>query len=223
MTTAKLTDAYDYSEPAATNEATCNSYTAPKRFSPKRIDYILFRSAAGKEATVKRYELPFPKFRIPGGRDLSYSDHEAVAANIRVSLGVGDASDKISADDEKEYRDNFTAILMDCIHVCDESILQLRSNRLFYVSMAVAALIVLCTIMDMVAPYGLKWLFVLGRILLVVCIVFNVVMATGWNLMEKNGILAGKLAMEMQLHALLPIALEPPTGPSEDCVDHTSA
>lgn len=220
MSTSKLTDSYDGSEPSGTNEAALNSYSTGTQ--EKRIDYILYRSGAGKEATVQKYSLPFPH-RILGGaaQSVSFSDHEAVTATIRVVVS-NDAKPSSDPVKEKKYRDEFTATLMDCVHVCDESILQLRSNRLFYVSMAVAALIVLCTIMDFIAPYGLKWLFVVARILLVVCIVFNVVMATVWNLMERNGVLAGKLAMEVRLHSLLPISLEPPTGPSEDCVDYSS-
>lgn len=95
--------------------------------------------------------------------------------------------------------DNLRSTLRQSIQVCNDSLKQLLANRTFFVAVAVSALVFLFTIMDWEAPYGMKWAFVWFRIILAAYILFNVIMATVWNAIEKNGILSGKLAMEMQL------------------------
>lgn len=69
--------------------------------------------------------------------------------------------------------------------------------------MALTVFVILFAIMDIVAPYGLKWLFIVVRLLLSGIILFFCGMATLWNAMETNAIVSGKLAMEILLQNLL--------------------
>lgn len=103
---------------------------------------------------------------------------------------------------KSKANDHIRSALSQSIQVCNESLKQLLTNRMFYVALAVSALVLLFTIMDWEAPYGMKWAFVWLRIIVAAYILFNVVMATIWNAIEKNGILSGKLAMEMQLNSI---------------------
>ena len=71
----------DYSG-GETSETLENSFT-PNGATPKRIDYIMYQAGPGLEAETVDCWLPLPK-RVPG-TDYSYSDHEAVAAVIKLS------------------------------------------------------------------------------------------------------------------------------------------
>jgi len=73
-----------------------NSYTTASELveapTGKRIDYIMYNAGPNVKAEAKTCCLALPR-RIPaslsGGRDVSYSDHEGVAAEIRVELLEG--------------------------------------------------------------------------------------------------------------------------------------
>lgn len=160
------------------------------------------------QINVTKFELPFDK-RIPNGR-VSHSDHEAVTATICASK-VSSVQEKVTNNIDSSFseaiskskaNDYLRSTLRQSIQVCNDSLKQLLTNRMFYVAVAVSALVFLFTIMDWEAPYGMKWAFVWLRIIVAAYILFNVVMATVWNAIEKNGIVSGKLAMEMQLNGI---------------------
>ena len=65
-----------------TNEIKENSFTPLSKSKAKRIDYIMYRAGPGIEAETVNCWLPLPN-RVPD-KSYSYSDHEAVAAIIRV-------------------------------------------------------------------------------------------------------------------------------------------
>lgn len=230
MARAQLIDAYD-GRSNGTYDTLENSYTPVQNRihldNGKRIDYVLYRAGKNNEVpsqshatfltlcltyltslqiNVTKFELPFAK-RIPNGR-ISYSDHEAVTATICASK-VSSANDKVTdnssfseAISKSKTNDHLRSTLRQSIQVCNDSLKQLLNNRLFYIAVAVSALVLLFTIMDWEAPYGMKWAFVWFRIIVAAYILFNVVMATVWNAIEKNGILSGKLSMEMQLNSI---------------------
>jgi len=73
-------------EELMTNEAVGNIYrmlTAPNENAPgKRIDYLLFKPSRGVKVDVHQFEYGLPK-KVPG-TELSYSDHEALFAVLKI-------------------------------------------------------------------------------------------------------------------------------------------
>lgn len=195
-----------------TNECPKNSYTTKESSSAspygKRIDYILYRAGANAIAKVIDYSLPFPSI-VSEKHPISYSDHEAVKARITVDLNVNEASSterRCPTDSIIKSTEQLNNDLNDCIHVCDESFKTVRAHRMFYWTAAAVAIVLLAILMDAVAPNGLKWLFIVFRVLISGWFLFNVAMATLWNSMEHNAALSGRLAMEIALNNCIELA-----------------
>ncbi|KAF4527422.1 hypothetical protein B566_EDAN015942 [Ephemera danica] len=184
-----------------TNESTRNSYAdkALLKVAPqgKRIDYILFREPRDSQVTVQKFGLPLPP-TVPG-HEFSFSDHEALAATITVSE---------AAQSEGKPGGNLALeeALLEGISVCDSALALLRDQRFSYSLSAVVSGLVLL-IMHYLLPYVLpaevnQLLPFLSPFLHILCIsflFFTVFMATIWNCIEVNGILAGKLGMLVTL------------------------
>lgn len=191
-----------------TNEIDKNSYTDPEaaKKSPqgKRIDYIMYRFGENFEGRLLEHRLPLPS-RIPG-KQISYSDHEAVYAKIilkktssstiqnLMTCGGGEGHKKCESSDQETVLS-----LRESIVICNESLKQLESHRRSYSLMAIGVIIVLLNMLELEAPYGLKSAYLLLKFLLCAFVIFFIFMATIWNVMEKHGILAGKLSMEIAL------------------------
>ncbi|XP_039440252.1 putative neutral sphingomyelinase [Culex pipiens pallens] len=214
QTCSRLTDSADKKMYASgdlnTNEIARNSYTDPEaaKKSPKgkRIDYIMYRFGSHYEGKLLEHRLPLPD-RIPG-KDISYSDHEAVYAKIIMKKTSSTSaihhlmscSGKSDQGDSCENSDQESILaLRESIVICNESLKQLESHRRSYTLMAIAVIVVLLNMIELEAPYGLKTAYLLLKFLLCGFIIFFVFMATIWNVMERHGILAGKLSMEIAL------------------------
>lgn len=189
---ANLHDAY--LQPSALNKTTFgtfgtaqNSYTPPSvlRKAPlgQRIDYVLFKGGHRAQVTQELYSLPLPD-TVPG-ETFSYSDHEAVMAKFKITRDVNVIAGK-SIDLERQC-----AVLKKGLEICDKALQNVGSHRKQYWMMAVALLLVL------IAMLCVEW----GTTPLVPFITalmcYMIFMATLWNNMEVNGILAGKLGMEI--------------------------
>lgn len=73
--------------------------------------------------------------------------------------------------------------------------------------MAMGSFMLLLFVIDIITPpYGFQLLYTSFKIFLSILITFFMVMATFWNAIESNGILAGKLAMDISLINALNIA-----------------
>lgn len=213
LTNSMLVDSCDKKQFAAghlcTNEMAKNSYTDPEavKRSPqgKRIDYIMYRFGDNFEGRLLEHRLPLPE-RIPG-KQISYSDHEAVYAKIilkksnsasaiqhLMSCGAGESDGKCESSEQETI-----LALRESIVICNESLKQLESHRRSYSLMAIGVIIVLLNMLELEAPYGLKSAYLLLKFLLCGFVIFFIFMATIWNVMEKHGILAGKLSMEIAL------------------------
>ncbi|XP_058452965.1 putative neutral sphingomyelinase [Malaya genurostris] len=206
-TNTKLTDSYDrtmYTNgELGTNEIAQNTYTDPElaKKSPqgKRIDYIMYRFANHYEGHQLEHRLPLPN-RIPG-RDISYSDHEAVYAKIILKKATTQTGGESGEPTQSQNNDQETVLaLKESIVICNESLKKLESDKRNYILMAVGVAIVLLSMLELDAPYGLKMAFLLLNFLLCGVILFFVFMATIWNIMEKHSTLAGKLSMEIALN-----------------------
>lgn len=212
LTNSMLIDTCDKKMFAAgnlgTNEIGTNSYTDPEaaKKSPhgKRIDYIMYRFGDNFEGRLLEHRLPLPE-RIPG-KQISYSDHEAVYAKIILKKATSSAIQHLMAcgggegHGKCESSDQETILaLRESIVICNESLKQLESHRRSYSLMAIGVIIVLLNMLELEAPYGLKSAYLLLKFLLCGFVIFFIFMATIWNVMEKHGILAGKLSMEIAL------------------------
>ncbi|XP_035915890.1 putative neutral sphingomyelinase isoform X2 [Anopheles stephensi] len=216
VTCSKLKDSYDrkaIGSAIGTNECHTNSYTDPtaakQQPNGKRIDYVMYRIGDNFEGRLLEHRLPLPG-RVPG-QSFSYSDHEAVYAKLilKKSSSTSTIQNLIACNSSKEescdrlsreesQRDAVLA-LRESVAICNESLKQLESHRRSYTLMAIGVIIVLINLLELQAPYGLKIAFLVLKFLLCAVIIFFVVMATIWNVMEKHGILAGKLSMEIAL------------------------
>uniref|UniRef100_U5EWI2 sphingomyelin phosphodiesterase n=1 Tax=Corethrella appendiculata TaxID=1370023 RepID=U5EWI2_9DIPT len=223
-TSSFLTDTFDKKtlEFHGTNECAKNSYTEEKAAQKlplgKRIDYIMYRFGNNYDGKILEYRLPLAD-RIPA-QNISYSDHEAVYSkiimkrtsskmndlhNLISSCSNGNNKNEYSSDiNSKEYHNNLEniAALKESIAICNESLKQLESHKRHYALMAIAIIVVLLNMLEISAPYGLKTACIILKFSLCAFTIFLIFMATIWNVMEKHGILAGKLSMEISLRNL---------------------
>lgn len=89
--------------------------------------------------------------------------------------------------------------LGEAITVCEDNLDNLRSHKKIYFTLAICVMLTLCYLIDIVPPYGLKTMFTVLRVIVSGLILFFIFMATLWNSIEANGILSGKLSMEIAL------------------------
>ncbi|XP_062552536.1 putative neutral sphingomyelinase [Armigeres subalbatus] len=229
QTNSKLTDTVDKKMYATgnlgTNEIGSNCYTDPEAAKTcpqgKRIDYIMYRFGDHSEGRLLEHRLPLPD-RIPG-KDISYSDHEAVYAKIilkkasssaiqhLMACGSGEGHGKCENNDQEAV-----LALRESVVICNESLKQLESHRRSYTLMAIGVIIVLLNMLELEAPYGLKSAYLLLKFLLCGFVIFFIFMATIWNVMEKHGILAGKLSMEIALKGFKDLGLTGLRGTGAD-------
>ncbi|KAK3927734.1 Putative neutral sphingomyelinase [Frankliniella fusca] len=189
---AYLHDAYN--QPSSTDKTTFgtfataqNSYTPTKlsRKSPngQRIDYVLYKGGHRAQITQESYSLPLPE-TVPG-ETFSYSDHEAVMAKFKISH-VGNATSGHSMDLERQ-----SAVVQKALEICDEALARVGRHRKQYWMMSVALLLVIIAMLWV--EWGIKPL--VPFITAIMC--YMIFMATLWNNMEVNGILAGKLGLQV--------------------------
>lgn len=95
--------------------------------------------------------------------------------------------------------DDFERTLEEAIHVCDDIIKRLRSDKRCYFIFAFTTFIVFLYMLDFYPPYGWRTLYLISKILISGIILFFLFMATLWNSIEYNGILSSKLSMKMTL------------------------
>lgn len=152
------------------------------------------------QANVLEYKLPL-SHPIPD-HPVSYSDHEAVHARIQVTVP---AKNTLPLSETSTTKDDngLVEALNEAIDVCHDNLDMLRSHKKVYFTMALTVMVTLCYLIDMVPPYGLKTMFTVLRVIVSGLVLFFVFMATLWNSIETNGILSGKLAMEISLRNVL--------------------
>lgn len=200
LSTSKMKDAF-HQKPSrftGTHEYAYNTYTSgdisEKNPEGIRIDYVLFRGNENLIVEVDEYELPLLD-KIPE-LNLSYSDHEGV--HVRFLLEeTKNASPKV-ADNQTVTEDNIKN-LKECINTCNKTLKMLESHRRSYTMMAIGLSVLLINIVEISPAYGFQTAYMLLKFLLCGLTLFFIFMATLWNIMEKHGILAGKLSMEMAL------------------------
>lgn len=158
----------------------------------KRIDYILYSPGSNIAVDVHKYHLPLPE-RVPECT-YSYSDHEAVTATLTINPN---ATTSKSIDYSIQE-----AILNESTKVCDEAVKRLLSHKRIYWILSIILFILLLATVVTEAPYGCKIFYHVIRVVLTGCIIYTIIMATLWNKIENNAVIAGKLTMEISLKQL---------------------
>ncbi|CAG9865285.1 unnamed protein product [Phyllotreta striolata] len=190
-----LMDSYECCREPIEDSSTCesprNSYTQRKSHG-QRIDYILYHPGAKLQVALKSYDLPLPD-RVPCC-PYSYSDHEAVEA----TLEIGEAPIKHAAQKENETE----TVLRDSLAVLNKALNDLASSRICYGFVFVVLSCVLVVSFAFGVPPGYSVIYDFARVLLTIFAAFFLLMATIWVKIERHGLLAGKLAMEISLKKL---------------------
>lgn len=176
-----------------TNECVNNSYTLQRlskdECGGKRIDYIMYRPGQNKKIDLLNYCLPLPK-RVPN-HSFSYSDHEAVAATLRLY--------KSEFSESPCDKQCLQEVLVEAIEICNTALKRLITQSRMYWFFSVLLFSLLVATMVTGAPFGYTIGYHILRVFLTVAFCFLIVMATLWNWIERNAVVAGKLTMEINL------------------------
>lgn len=174
-----------------TNECEYNSYTktslTKNHCAGKRIDYIMYRPSATVKVNLKTYALPLPE-RIPE-KSFSYSDHEAISITLHL--------EKCDICETNLDKDSQKMILNESIQVCDVALRRLVIQKRVYWIFSFILIALLVTTIVTNPPFGYPIIYHVLRVVLTGVSCFTIVMATLWNRIEKNAVLAGKLTMEV--------------------------
>ncbi|XP_015596804.1 putative neutral sphingomyelinase [Cephus cinctus] len=178
-----------------TNECATNSYTgsnfARKKPEGHRIDHILYLGSSRYKVEVTDFKQPFPN-RVPG-KNFSYSDHEAIAATLKMTKGHYEVQ-------EVDVRDS----LKEALVICEAALVSIHRRRMWYLLLSLFLLILLILplllhlLLDQNSIAVTIALNVL-RFLLTAVLCYTLFMSSIWNNVEKNSLKAGYLAMEMHL------------------------
>lgn len=178
----------------------------------KRIDYILFRGGFKYQVDRTEYKLPLPT--VVPGTSHSYSDHEAVCTTLRitkrdqvmnpstaysVSLSASQQAEEDAEALEYKSEENVRTI-RESITTCDQSLMKIASSRTVFLTLALIILCMLFQFIDMRPYSGFSSVYLIGKVLLCGLVMYFVFMGTIWNRLERNGILSGKLAMQISLY-----------------------
>lgn len=136
-------------EGGETSETPNNTYTSRSslRESPngKRIDYIMYMAGPNIEANTISCSLPLP-VRVPG-KNISYSDHEGVAANIQIRR---QHQQRITNRDYVRLQSTREVEMKKSVvgqgkQILEESLRQTRYAKVFYVLMTLVCILLLVT------------------------------------------------------------------------------
>ncbi|XP_046394868.1 putative neutral sphingomyelinase [Ischnura elegans] len=186
-----------------TNDCVRNSYACSKLVQAhpkgKRIDHIFFRTSPGFDVRVSSYSLPFPK-RVDG-HNCSYSDHEAVSATLAVTPPSPEELNKpISASsggrkkEELETMEEARSTVYNALSVVN------GDRRTYSIASALLFLFLVASIGDFSQDGSLLFaIMMVLRGISVLLFVFTVFMATIWNSLERNALLATHEAMKVVL------------------------
>lgn len=187
-------------EHEATCESVSNSYTpsslvkkyVKENIPGKRIDYIMYHPGSKLRVNLKNYELPLPT-QVPG-HHFSYSDHEAVEAILTIT--------ESKVDYVANNVDDMKLVLEKSLNILNKSLQSLVSHKVIYLFFAVFILALLLASIFIDLPLGYRLALNIIRVLLTLLFVFCFLMGFIWNKIEKHGIIATKLAIEVNLKEL---------------------
>ncbi|KDR07562.1 hypothetical protein L798_02952, partial [Zootermopsis nevadensis] len=211
---AQLQDSFFQAQQVGTNESVRNSYTYKRLCVEKpagsRIDYVMYKSRPGIVVQCLQYQFPLPE-QVPE-QNFSYSDHEALQVSLRIvktsngnyfifnTLFVESCWVLILLflfEDATVNKTEYVEALKECGAVCDAALTRLNQDkRSYWIYSAALFLTLLCTT-GSEAPFSCFKTYDIIRIIVTVLLCFTIFMASIWNRMEVNAILAGKLGIEV--------------------------
>lgn len=178
-------------EPPGTTKHTRNTYTHTSvietHCSGTRIDYVTYRTGARAKAILKKYQLPLPE-RIPN-HSISYSDHEAVCVVLQLRQCE---NCPISVDKEIQK-----ALLDEAIATCERALRTLRCHKCVYCFFSFVLIGLLVTTFVVDVPFGYPVIYHVARFLICALLFYMLVMGSLWNCIERSGIRAGVVNMEV--------------------------
>ncbi|XP_017468056.1 PREDICTED: putative neutral sphingomyelinase isoform X1 [Rhagoletis zephyria] len=208
-----------------TNEYYKNSYTSTAINANKshgiHIDHIFARSSDNFKLSILDYGLPLSE-RVPG-HNFSFSDHEAVLTKLNLDESphsiceeassavnalvnhverIGDQNCEAFIKTNEYLVSRRVDVLQESISLCEMSLDQLNIDRIFYYSVAVILAFILVVFLEYPAPVGFRTLYIIFKFSISVALLFCIFMGSVWNYMELNGILSGKVAMELMLRSI---------------------
>ncbi|CAO1362853.1 unnamed protein product [Diamesa tonsa] len=203
LSVSRMSDSFvkNKSNFTGTHEYSYNTYATMElsKVNPEgiRIDYILYRGNKDFECEVEAYELPLLD-KIPD-INISYSDHEAVHSKISIKpRAIRRTAEFEEIGTKEEIQENIKN-LKECISTCNHSLKTLESHRRSYTMMAIGLVVILINIVEISPAYGFQTAYMILKFLLCGLTLFFIFMASLWNIMEKHGILAGKIGMDIAL------------------------
>lgn len=167
-----------------------NSYSDPKlvKVCPqgKRIDHILFHVNPTLEAEVVNFGNPLED-RVPG-EQFSYSDHNAVKLELRITPSINQINQR-----QLSMEEHLHDTIQEAINVCKEATVTIAKSRKIFITTG-----------------GLIFMFLLGsvgfwpnnilsdifKIIITGISFYYIVMGTLWNRIEMNSLKAGLTALE---------------------------
>lgn len=95
------------------------------------------------------------------------------------------------------------SVLSEAMLICDDALKKGQNHKRIYGLLSALFFMLLCITVATDAPYGFNILYHVLRVLITVILIFTIIMATLWNKIERNAVLAGRLAMEVSLKRTL--------------------
>ena len=189
-----------------TNEIKENSFTPLSKSKAKRIDYIMYRAGPGIEAETVNCWLPLPN-RVPD-KSYSYSDHEAVAAIIRVRQACsrdGDHHKRGPAFRRHlsfNTRSDTVVAVQEAIDIVDKSLKTVDSDQTKYViySFFLLLILVLSFIPVVLKPdwaMALDMTLFVPRFFLSSFLLIFFLMATLFNKRERNALTSTRKELQL--------------------------
>ncbi len=188
-----------------TCEVPGNSFVPASVKKGKRIDYIMYRAGPGCEASTANCWHPLEN-RVPG-KEFSYSDHEAVAAEIKMLRtgcgGEGDVKRNQSAADFRrslsvKSRNEVLQAVNEATVIIDKSLRKVDFDKIKYgvYSFGVMLFLILTFIPSSFIPDDYYVYFDLGmflpRFVATIFFVIFVLMASLYNKKERNALKSTK-------------------------------
>lgn len=208
-----LNDAWEEAngpEGGETSETPNNKYTVRSALkeSPRgrRIDYLLYKAGPNITAETMSCQLPLPD-RIPG-KQISYSDHEAVTATIRLARTNRGSGGPMSGREFYKMQgsldpDARMKAAEDGLAVIEESLRTVGVASIWYTLFAVICLVLLIaafipTGLEIVPVY-LDILLFLVRLCLIVTATYLSLMALLFHKKERHALLSTKATLQLIL------------------------
>lgn len=186
-----------------TNEIKENSFT-PSKAKAKRIDYIMYRAGPGIEAETVNCWLPLPH-RVPD-KPYSYSDHEAVAAVIRVKQGRKDGDHHSGPSFRRHMsfntRSDTVQAVKEAINIVDKSLKTVDSDQTKYVMYSFLLLVILVLSFIPVAlvpswAVALDLSLFVPRFFVSAFLLIFFLMATLFNKRERNALTSTRKELQL--------------------------